>query len=116
MADLKRIKAERAEHPDMADVPGGKTGKVTFTYVHAGSEFGDPVYRKVSKFDAALDAAIKDWLIYIAHELGQFQPDIEVILRKDGTVGPSWLSCSTAPEAGDRGAGGAGCATCYISP
>lgn len=84
LADLRAIKRERAEHPEMGDVPGGKTGLVTFTYAKSGE---DGAYAKVSKFDAALDGAIQDKLEYISRELGQLSPSIEVTIKPNGTVG-----------------------------
>jgi hypothetical protein len=83
LQDLEQIKRERAGHPDMAEVPGGRSGLVTFTYVRSGEH----QYSKASRFDAALDAAIESKLAYISKELGQFSPDIEVLVRKDGAIG-----------------------------
>jgi hypothetical protein len=82
LAALKRIKQERSEHPDMQDVPGGKTGMIVFTWVKHGDG-----YSKVSRFDGPLDAAISNHLVYISRELGQFQPGVEVTIRPDGSVG-----------------------------
>lgn len=80
---LDQIIKERAEHADMADIPGGKTGFVTFTY----KRNADDGYAKVSQFDSALHSARESLLQYIAMELGQFRPTMEVHMRRDGTVG-----------------------------
>jgi hypothetical protein len=94
---LDQIKCERAVHPDMQDVPGGRTGMVVFTY----SRRADGMYAKVSRFDSALQSARETLYRYIGTELGQFSPRMEVALRKDGTVGekpPVNYNCLTDEE------------------
>jgi hypothetical protein len=78
IAELKQVKADRAAHPAMEDVPGGKTGLVTFTYAKDGPES----YAKVSRLEPALVSGIVENLTYIGRELGQFAPDGEVALNR----------------------------------
>jgi hypothetical protein len=63
---LKQVIAERADHVEMQDAPGGKTGLLTLDYK---GKYAD---RAVYKLDAALLKEMRDIEREIAIELGQW--------------------------------------------
>jgi hypothetical protein len=76
MQRIDQIVAERAASPLMADVPGGRSGYVTFNWQRKAEK----KYVKVSRFDQALYQATESLLRYIAAERGQLNPKSEVAL------------------------------------
>lgn len=100
---LKEVIAERADHMEMQDAPGGKTGLLALDYK------GKDADRKVYKLDAALLKEMRDLEREIAIELGQWAERKEVS-GPDGAPfviniigdGPSFTQ---TPVAGDSESG-----------
>jgi hypothetical protein len=82
---LKRVIGERADHVEMQDAPGGKTGLLCLDYK------GKDADRAVYKLDAALLKELRDLEREIAIELGQWAERKE-ISGPDGAAIPVSIS------------------------
>jgi Terminase small subunit len=80
---MRQVIQERAADPDMAEVPGGKTGLLCIDY--KGKDATQPVY----KADTALVAEMRATCKQAAEELGQWgeerKPETSELLKFTGT-------------------------------
>lgn len=83
LSRLQRIIDERADDPDMEDVPGGKTGLLVRRIKGIGSR---EQFREVEEYevDAALLREIREHMKQAAQELGQWTEKQE-LTGKDGS-------------------------------